>query len=68
MSLRRLTTVDDLLLRREEAAKTLRIGLTKLNEMIQRHELPVIRIGRATRIPASGVRAWVERQLIDAER
>ncbi len=42
---------DDELLRLAEVQKVLRIGRSKLYEMIARGDLPVVRIGRAVRIP-----------------
>jgi len=59
------TDVIDLpreLLKVGEAAGFLRIGRTKVYELIARGELPVTRIGRAVRIPRRGLLKWIEAQ------
>lgn len=51
------------LLRIEEAAKVLRVGKTKLYELIGRGEIPVVRMGSWTvRISRRALDAWVEQQ------
>lgn len=50
------------LLKVEEAAGFLRIGRTKVYGLMARGELPVIRIGRAVRIPRRGLLHWIETQ------
>lgn len=50
---------DDELLRPGEVQKVLRIGRSKLYEMIARQELPVVRIGRAVRIPRRELERWI---------
>lgn len=53
-----------LLLKIPEAAKELRIGLTKLYELMRDDEIVGIRIGpNATRIPYSEIEAYVARKL-----
>jgi putative molybdopterin biosynthesis protein len=47
------------LLRVEEAADLLRIGRTKVYELIAREELPVIRLGRSVRVPQRGLQDWI---------
>ncbi len=49
-----------LLLRAEEAARALGIGRSKLYALLAAGELPVVRIGRATRIPAAALERWIE--------
>lgn len=49
------------LLRIEEAARQLGIGRTLTYELISRGELEVVRIGRATRVPAAAVHEFVDR-------
>jgi excisionase family DNA binding protein len=56
------TEVEKLLLKVPEAAELCGLGRSKLYELMQAGEIPVIRIGRGVRIPASGLRAWVARQ------
>ena len=53
------TSPNRLLLRVQEAAETLGIGRSKIWEMIWTGELPVVRIGRAVRVPRDELEAWV---------
>jgi excisionase family DNA binding protein len=46
-------------LRPDEVRAILRIGRSKLYEMIAHGELPVVRIGRAIRIPRDELERWV---------
>ena len=55
-----------LLLRIPEAAR-LGLGRSTVYELIQAGALPVVRIGKAVRIPASRLEAWVEQQARTAE-
>jgi len=52
--------MEPILLTVKEAADALRIGRTLLYEMIGRQELPVVRIGRAVRVPADSLYQWVD--------
>jgi excisionase family DNA binding protein len=60
-------TAERLLLRIPEAAQRLGLGRSTVYELIQDGQLPVIRIGKAVRIPASRLAAWVESQARSAE-
>lgn len=53
---------EQLLLRPDEAARALGIGRSKLFELLAspEAEFPVLRIGRATRIPAAALERWIE--------
>ncbi len=53
---------DKVLLTLPEVAHRLSIGRSKLYELLEAGELPVIRIGTAVRIPAGAVQDWVERR------
>ena len=55
--------MENLLLKPAEAARLLAIGRAKTYLMAARGELPVVRIGKAVRIPLAGLRAWVSRQM-----
>ncbi len=55
-----------MLLRAEEVQRVLGLGRSKIYEMIAAGELPVVRIGRSVRVPADGLRQWVERQAAHA--
>jgi putative molybdopterin biosynthesis protein len=50
----------DELLRPEDVQRILRIGRSKVYEMIARGELPVIRIGRVVRVPRRELEHWIE--------
>ena len=52
-----------LLLRVEEVQEALGLGRSKTYELIASGELPVVRIGRCVRVPAEGLRLWVEQQI-----
>ena len=56
--------MSQMLLRAEEAARALGIGRSKLYALVAAGEIPVIRIGRATRIPAAALERWVEERTI----
>ncbi|MCC6495812.1 MAG: helix-turn-helix domain-containing protein [Propionibacteriaceae bacterium] len=45
-----------------EAAKLLRISRNLAYELVARHELPAIRLGRVIRIPRPALDAWMEEQ------
>ena len=49
-----------LLLRVPEVAKALGLGRTKVYELIETGELPVIRLGRAVRVSVTALQKWVE--------
>ena len=48
-----------------EAARRLAIGRTLTYELIAANELPAVRIGRAIRVPADAIDAFVDRRLSD---
>jgi excisionase family DNA binding protein len=52
--------MEKLLLRIPEAAQMVGLGHSKFYELIQKGEIPVIHIGRSARVPADGLRRWVE--------
>jgi len=51
-----LLTVKDL-------EEELQLGRTRTYELVRSGDLPVIRIGRAVRIPREALRQWVEAQV-----
>lgn len=53
---------EKLLLRASEAQKLLSLSRSTIYAMIASGELPSVRIGRAVRVPADGLREWVKRQ------
>ncbi len=60
--------IEPLLLRTDEAARVLGIGRSTLYALIASGELPVVRIGRATRIPMAALVRWVEAHAVGGER
>lgn len=57
---------EPILLRMAEAAALLGIGRSTVYELAATGDIPVVRIGRAVRIPAHALRAWAER--LEAEQ
>ena len=55
------STVPTVLLSIAEAASALRIGRSKLYELIADGEVEVVHIGRSCRVPMEAVRAFVDR-------
>ena len=47
----------------KEAEAALRVGTTKLYELIAAGELETFKIGRSTRVTTDSIRAYVTRQL-----
>lgn len=60
-----LATSDDvpMLLTVKDVEAALQLGRTRTYELVRSGELPVIRIGRAVRIPRDALRRWVETQV-----
>ena len=58
---------EQLLLRIPEVAERLSLGRSTIYELVAAGELPTVYIGRAVRIPAAAVCAWVERRAAEAE-
>jgi excisionase family DNA binding protein len=45
-----------------EAARVLGLGRSKTWQLVQRGELPVVRIGRSVRVPTDALATWVRRR------
>lgn len=60
-----LAKSDDvpMLLTVKDVESALQLGRTRTYELVRSGELPVIRIGRAVRIPRDALRRWVEAQV-----
>ncbi|MFD8695360.1 helix-turn-helix domain-containing protein [Kitasatospora purpeofusca] len=56
------TALHPVLLKPEEAAEMLRIGRSKLYELLAARELTSIKIGRSRRIRPDDITAYIERQ------
>ncbi len=57
--------MERILLRIEEVAKELGLGRTKVFELVAAGELPVVRIGRAVRVPRAGLEVWVRERTVN---
>jgi len=58
---------ESLLLRIPEAADRLGVGRSTLYLLLNRRELPVVRIGRSVRIPREALDVWLRQRLTEAE-
>jgi excisionase family DNA binding protein len=47
------------LMRVDEAAEICSLGRSKMYALIAEGEVPCVRIGRAVRVPAEGLRKWI---------
>lgn len=59
---------DRLLLRVDEAARMCGYSRAFLYEAINRGEIPVIKLGRTTRIPKAWLQKWVAEKVAEWER
>ena len=59
--------MEPLALAPKEAEAALRVGTTKLYELINAGDLKTFKIGRATRITTESIRTYVARQLEQRE-
>ena len=58
-----MTVDDSMLLTTEDVVRVLRIGRTKVVELIGRRELPVVRIGRSVRVPRVELERWIAERM-----
>ena len=54
--------MDKLLLKPSEVAQILGIGRSLIYELIDRKEIPSIRLGRCIRIPSESLQRWLKDQ------
>ena len=64
---RRSSENEPELLRVTEAAKLLALSRTKVYEMAERAEIPVVRIGSAVRIPRRRLLEWIDGHTMSAD-
>jgi excisionase family DNA binding protein len=57
------TPMDTLLLRPVEVGEQLRVSRAKAYELIASGQIPSIKVGGSTRVPADGLRDWINRQV-----
>ena len=55
-----------LLMRAEEVARTLGLSRSKIYQMMSDGALPVVRVGRAVRVPKAALRDWVAHHTTEA--
>ena len=55
-------TMQPLLLNVAQVSKMLGLGRTKVYDLIATNQIPVVRFGRAVRVPVASLRRWVEEQ------
>jgi excisionase family DNA binding protein len=55
-----------ILLQATEVARMLGLGRSKVYEMTQRGQLPVVRIGTAVRIPKKALLEWIDQNTLRA--
>lgn len=56
---------EPVLLRTEEVSRLLQIGRTMTFQLIANGDLPVIRIGRAVRVPRSELERWIRERTLE---
>jgi excisionase family DNA binding protein len=56
---------EPVLLRTEEVSRLLQIGRTMTFQLIANGDLPVIRIGRAVRVPRSELERWIRERTFE---
>lgn len=59
--------MEKLLLKPEEAGAALGLCRSKIYVLLADGTLPSIRVGRSVRVPAEALRAWVDRQTVEAK-
>jgi len=55
---------EPVLLRVAEASRLMSLSRTKVYEMAEKGEIPVVRIGTAVRIPRRKLLAWIEERTV----
>ncbi len=63
----KVDTVGPLLVDIEQAGKMVRLGRSKLYQLIREGSIPVVHIGRAVRIPVEGLQRYVDRLVTEQE-
>ena len=56
--------MEQALLTVTQAARRLSLGRATTYQLVQRGELPVVRIGRAVRVPVRALEAWVAQRTV----
>jgi excisionase family DNA binding protein len=58
--------LQPLLLSIPEAAAVLRLSRTKVYQLIDVEGLPIVRFGRAVRVPCASLQQWIEQRMKSA--
>ncbi len=58
--------IQPLLLRIPEAAAMLRLSRAKVYQLIDAEGLPIVRFGRAVRVPHASLQLWIEQRMQSA--
>ncbi len=58
--------IQPLLLRIPEAAAMLRLSRAKVYQLIDVEGLPIVRFGRAVRVPRASLQQWIEQRMQSA--
>ena len=58
--------LQPLLLSIPEAAAVLRLSRTKVYQLIDVEDLPIVRFGRAVRVPRASLQNWIEQRMKSA--
>ncbi|GAB2829082.1 excisionase family DNA binding protein [Lentzea nigeriaca] len=58
--------MKDMVYRVEEVARALRVGRTKVFDLIRAGELPSVKIGGSRRVPAQSVEEYLSRLISEA--
>jgi excisionase family DNA binding protein len=58
---------EQLLVTIEEAGKMIRVGRTRMYELVAAHTIPSVRIGRSVRVPVAALRDWIIGELTPDE-
>jgi len=54
---------EQLLVTIEEAGKMIRVGRTRMYELVASRTIPSVRIGRSVRVPVAALREWINGEM-----
>jgi excisionase family DNA binding protein len=60
--------MDEVIYTIPEVARQLKLSTSKVYYLVQRREIPHVRLGRNVRIRAADLRAWLARSQVSARR
>lgn len=64
----RMANFERILLRLEEAGEMLGLSRSAVHSLCMKHQLPVVRVGKALRIPVDDLLVWVQQQTKEWEQ